>query len=84
MNAAGMSVLVIDPGHGSLWIEHAQYVDRFGDPNPRGRFVRGVTWAYDGGWNMPDDYQGQWEGVTYPRKLILKIEPARTPGERDG
>lgn len=71
-----MNVLVIDPGRGSVWLQHAAYVDRFGNPNRRGRFVTGDVWAYDGGWNMPDDYQGQWDSYTTYRKFILKIERA--------
>ena len=70
-----MNVLVIDPGHGSHWLSNAVYVDRSGKPNPRGWFVRGDVWVYDGGWNMPDDYRGQYESYTTPRKLIRKIEP---------
>ena len=73
----GMEVLVIEPGHGSVWVQNAVYVDRFGKPTSRGRFVTGNVWAYDGGWNMPDDYQGQWESYTTRRRLILKV--ARPP-----
>ena len=72
-----MNVLVIEPGCGSHWLSHALYVDRFGNPNPRGRFVTGDVWCYDGGWNMPDDYHGQWEAYTTYRRFILKVE---TPG----
>ena len=39
-----MNVLVIEPGRGSLWLTDAEYVDRFGEPNPKGRFVRGTNW----------------------------------------
>lgn len=59
-----MNVLVIEPGHGSTWLTSAVFVDRFGKPNQRGRFVSG----------MPDDYRGQSISLTYPRKFILKIE----------
>lgn len=69
-----MNVLVIEPGHGSHWLMNAIYVDRFGRPNPRGRFVLGDTWEYDGAWNMPDDYMGQYEPYTTYRKLIRKVE----------
>jgi hypothetical protein len=41
--------------------------------------VQGDAWVYDGGWNMPDDYQGQYELMTFPRKLVLKIERPATP-----
>jgi hypothetical protein len=68
-----VNVLCIEPGHGSSWLSSAEFVDRVGKPNPRGRFVRGDVWTYDGGWNMPDDYHGQYETVTYPRRWILKI-----------
>ena len=71
-----MNVLVIEPGHGSHWLMNAVYVDRFGLPNPRGRFVYGLTWEYDGGWNMPDDYMGQYEPYTTYRRFILKVERA--------
>jgi len=70
-----MNVLVIEPGYGSFWLDRAVYVDRSGKPNPRGRFVTGSTWDYDGGWNTPDDYRGQYIIVTYPRKWILKVAP---------
>lgn len=69
-----MNVLVIIPGKGSEWIMDATYVDRDGNKNPKGRFVRGGAWEYDGGWNMPDDYHGQTVQVTYPRKWVLKVE----------
>ena len=69
-----MNVLVIEPGNGSLWLSDAVFVDRFGKPNPRGRFVAGTVWSYDGGWNMPDDYMGQPEGYWTHRRYILKIE----------
>jgi len=68
-----MDVLVIMPGHGSEWLTDAVYVDRYGKPNPRGRFVRGSGWEDDGGWNMPDDYQGMAVPVMVPRKWILKV-----------
>ena len=71
-----MNVLVIEPGHGSHWLTNAIFVDRFGEPNPRGRFVTGDSWTYDGGWNMPDDYMGQNEPYTTYRRFILKIEGA--------
>jgi hypothetical protein len=71
-----MNVLVIEPGHGSHWLANAVYVDRYGKPNPRGRFVTGDSWEYDGGWNMPDDYMGQYETYTTYRKFILKVEAA--------
>ena len=71
-----MDALVIEPGHGSQWLTNAVYVDRYGKPNPRGRFVTGSAWEYDGGWNMPDDYQGQSVPYTTYRKFILKVEEA--------
>lgn len=75
-----MHVLVIEPGHGSHWLINAVIVDRNGNPNPRGRFVLGNEWAYDGGWNMPDDYKGQWESYFTPRKFILKTLLAALAG----
>jgi hypothetical protein len=71
-----VTVLVIEPGHGSVWLFNAEFVDRYGRTNPRGRFVTGDVWAYDGGWNMPDDYLGQWESYTTHRRFILKIDRA--------
>ena len=79
-----MNVLVIEPGNGSLWLTHAEYVDRSGRPNPRGRFVAGWAWGYDGPWNMPDDYLGQYEWYTTHRRRILKVElPAAASGETE-
>lgn len=69
-----MNVLVIEPGNGSHWLSNAVFVDRYGKPNPLGRFVTGLVWSYNGGWNMPDDYQGQYEAYTTHRKLIRKVE----------
>lgn len=69
-----MDVLVIEPGHGSTWLIDAQYVDRFGRENPRGHFVRGEAWYFSGAWNMPDDYRGEPETLTYPRSYILKVD----------
>jgi hypothetical protein len=71
---AHMNVLVIEPGHGSVWLSRAVYVRRDGTPSTRGHFVRGEAWEYDGGWNMPDDYRGYEVSVTYPRRWILKVE----------
>lgn len=71
-----MNVLVIEPGHGSVWVMNAAYVDRFGRPNVRGRFVTGTIWEYSGSWNMPDDYRGHYEAYTTRRRLILKVEKA--------
>ncbi len=71
-----MTVLVIEPGNGSYWLSNAIYVDRFGRPNARGRFVRGNVWSYDGGWNMPNDYRGQYEPYMTSRKFILSVAPA--------
>lgn len=70
-----MNVLVIEPGHGSTWLTEARYVKADGTPSERGHFVRGRAWEYDGGWNMPDDYQGHPITVTYPRRWVLKVEP---------
>lgn len=69
-----MNVLVIQPGRGSEWWTDAVWVDRFLRPNPRGRFVQGSAWEYDGGWNMPDDYRGMAITVWAPRKWVLKVE----------
>ncbi len=69
-----MNVLVIEPGHGSVWLTNAKYVKRDGTPSNRGRFVSGFAWVYDGGWNMPEDYRGQYELMTFPRRLVLRVE----------
>ena len=68
-----MDVLVIDPGHGSLWLEGAVYVDRLGKPNPRGRFVQGTNWYHESGWNIPEGGINIPETMTYPRRWILKV-----------
>ena len=72
-----MNVLVIEPGHGSLWLTDAKYVDRYGKPNPRGRFVRGTNWYHDGGPFLPDGGLDVPETIVYPRRFILKVEFAR-------
>lgn len=69
-----MTVLVIEPGNGSVWLFNAAYVTRDGRRSTRGRFVTGDVWSYDGAWNMPDDYTGQYEAYTTPRRFILKVE----------
>lgn len=70
-----MNVLVIEPGHGSIWLSSACYVKAdHVTPSPRGRYVKGDAWVYDGGWNMPDDYLGQSETMVFPRRFILKVE----------
>ena len=71
-----MNVLVIEPGHGSLWLTDAKYVDRYGKPNPRGRFVRGTNWYHDGGPFLPDGGLDVPETMVYPRRFILKVESA--------
>lgn len=71
-----MDCLVIEPGHGSSWWTDCVWVDRHGKPNPKGRFVSGSAWEYDGGWNMPDDYRGQPVSQWAPRKRVLKVEGA--------
>ena len=70
-----MNVLVIEPGNGSLWLEDAVFVDRMGQPNPRGRFVMGTNWYHDSGPYLPDGGINIPETMTYPRKWILKVEP---------
>jgi hypothetical protein len=69
-----MNVLVIEPGHGSFWMTRAKRVRADGTPSPRGRFVCGEAWEYDGGWNMPDDYRGHHIWLTYPWRWVLKVE----------
>jgi len=72
-----MNALVIEPGHGSTWLTRAEFVRSDGTPSVRGRYVRGLAWVYDGGWNMPDDYRGQYESVTVPRRWVLKLDRDR-------
>ena len=52
-------------------------VDRYGKPNPRGRFVRGTNWYHDGGPFLPDGGLDVPETMVYPRRFILKVEFAR-------
>jgi hypothetical protein len=62
-----MRVLVIEPGHGSTWLDDARY---------EGEFVVGEAWD-DGGVGsslMPDDYMGEPVTLTFPRSLIRKVE----------
>jgi hypothetical protein len=70
-----VNVLVIEPGHGSLWLSDAKYVRRDGVLSPRGRYVRGTNWYHDGGPYLPDGGINIPETLTYPRRLILKVEP---------
>ena len=70
-----MNVLVVVPGHGSEWLVDAVFVRADGTPSRRGRSVRGKAWTYDGGWNMPDDYRGQYETVWVPRRWVRRVEP---------
>ena len=72
-----MDVHVIEPGHGSFWLEDAVFVERMGNPNPRGRFVRGTVWSYENGPLDPDGGINIPETLTYPRHYVLRIEEAR-------
>lgn len=72
--ARRVNVLVFIPGIGSVWFEKAYRCRADGALSPRGHFVRGQVWGYDGGWNMPDDYQGQYEPMWAPWKWVRKVE----------
>ena len=65
-----MNVWVIEPGHGSVWLTDAKYVDD-------GRVVEGRAWdnSSSGSSLMPDDYSGEWVTLAFPVNLILKVEP---------
>lgn len=69
-----MNVLVIDPGHGSYWLEDAEFIDWNGRPDPNGDRVTGTWWDHQGGSLLPDG--GIWmpETLTYPRSLVLRIK----------
>ncbi len=58
-----MNMLVIEPGHGSLWLTAAEFVRRDGSPSRRGHYVRGTNWYHDGGPFLPDG------GVDIPETL---------------
>ena len=62
-----LDVLVIEPGHGSVWLMDSHYV---------GDKVTGWAWDDSGRGSafMPDDYRGEKVILTYPRRFILKIE----------
>lgn len=64
-----MNALVIEPGHGSLWLMDAEY-------NEDGS-VTGWTWDDTGTGSplMPDDYGGERLTLTFPANLILRTEP---------
>ena len=63
-----MRVLVIEPGHGSVWLDDAEY---------EGDLVIGGVWDDNdiGSVLLPDDYRGQKVTLTYPRSYILKVMP---------
>lgn len=63
-----MDVLVIEPGHGSVWLRDAHY---------EGVFVVGEAWddSSVGSGLMPDDFRGESVILTYPRRFILKVRP---------
>jgi hypothetical protein len=62
-----LRVLVIEPGHGSVWLEDAHY---------EGGSVVGTAWdnGQRGSALMPDDYIGEEITLTFPRSLILREE----------
>jgi hypothetical protein len=70
-----MNVLVIEPGHGSLWLMDATYHDE-------GRWVEGWTWDDSGIGSalMPDDFRGEKVVLGFPTSYILKVE---TPEAKD-
>jgi hypothetical protein len=61
-------VLVIDPGHGSVWLDNVRY---------EGDYVIGEAWddSARGSALMPDDYSGEPITLNFPRSLILRCEP---------
>jgi hypothetical protein len=63
-----MRALVIEPGHGSVWLEDAQYVDN-------GLVIEGWTWddSSRGSALMSDDYMGERITLAYPISLIRKV-----------
>lgn len=65
-----MEVLVIEPGHGSYWLVSAEYVEIAGK-----QYVRGLAWdsSQAGSSLLPDDYRGEYELMTCPVSLILKV-----------
>lgn len=70
-----MNVLVIEPGHGSFWLEGAAFVDRLG---------KATTWEHEGGWNIPEGGFDVPYTLTYPRKWILKVESFPEPDGEAG
>lgn len=66
---SAMRALVIEPGHGSLWLDDARYVEG-------GAFIEGKAWddGDRGSALMPDDYMGEEVTLTFPVNLIVKIE----------
>jgi hypothetical protein len=69
-----VNVLVIEPGHGSVWLEDAAFVNQIGEPATDGDRVRGTAWSHDDGANLPDGGIDIPETLTYPRSWVLKVE----------
>jgi hypothetical protein len=61
--------LVIEPGHGSVWLNDAAYVDD-------GLVIEGWTWDDSGVGSalMPDDFGGEQITLAFPVNLIRKVE----------
>jgi len=66
-----MNVRVIEPGRGSHWLSHAEFVNLIGEPDR----VRGTAWSHDSGANLPDGGIDIPETYTTDRRFILKVEP---------
>jgi len=69
-----MKALVIDPGHGSLWLDDA-YWD--------GDRIVGTAWDDSGRGSalLPDDYSGEPLTMNFPRSCVLRIEEPDALGE---
>ena len=64
-----MNALVIEPGHGSLWLSDCRWVD-----TDSGRYIEGLAWD-DGGVGspyLPADFMGEEAKMNFPENLVLQ------------
>lgn len=61
----GDDVLVNHPYFGSVWLSKAYH---------SGELVVGEVWERGSGWNMPEDYSGEWTTMNFPLTCIRKVE----------
>ena len=65
-----MNALVIEPGHGSMWLSDCKWVD-----TQEGRYIEGLAWDDGdvGSPYLPDDYIGIEVLMNFPESYVLRI-----------